>query len=175
MLRRLASAAALLALTALGACDAPQAIGAPTGSRISAFVGDGNSSAAHLCYHGGWQNLATAEGTPFTSVGDCVSYAAHGGTPGPLGPVITSFVFSGLADHCITLGTIDATFTAIFSGGTGTITSPVGTVFPAVSGALVDAGRNAFGNYVLTVTNGGGSVTSTLNPNLGSTSCGAEP
>lgn len=169
MLRCLTSAAALLALTGLGACDAPQAVGAPTSSGISSFVGGGNSSAAHLCYQGGWQHLATADGTPFTSVGDCVSYAAHGGTPGPLLPVITSFVFDGLANHCVPIdgnggGSINAVFTAIFSGGTGTITNPAGAVFPVVSGVATEAGPIGSGNYVLTVTNGGGSVTSSLNP-----------
>jgi hypothetical protein len=41
----------------------------------------GNSTAAHLCQHGGWRNLVRADQTPFKNTGACVSYAAHGGTP----------------------------------------------------------------------------------------------
>ena len=161
MLRRLTSAAALLALTALAACDAPQAVGAPTGSRISAWVGGGNSSAAHLCYHGGWQNLATADGTAFTSVGDCVSYGAHGGTPAPFNPpTITSL---GFTTQCPPGGVSspDIVFTAVFGGGGGTITTPTNTVFPITSGVATDVGTELPGTYTLTVTNGSVSVTAT--------------
>lgn len=37
------------------------------------------SEAAHLCQQGGYLTLTRQDGTPFTNVGDCVSYAAQGG------------------------------------------------------------------------------------------------
>jgi hypothetical protein len=40
----------------------------------------GNSGNAKLCQHGGWQDWVRSDGTPFENTGDCVSYAAHGGT-----------------------------------------------------------------------------------------------
>lgn len=46
----------------------------------------GNSAAAQLCQNGGYQNLVRTDGTGFRNVGECVSYAAHGGTFGG-GPV----------------------------------------------------------------------------------------
>ena len=42
----------------------------------------GNSAAAHLCLNGGYQKLVRTDGTGFRNVGECVSYAAHGGTFG---------------------------------------------------------------------------------------------
>jgi hypothetical protein len=47
----------------------------------TASAGGGNSDNANLCKKGGWQNLVRADGTPFGNQGDCVSYAARGGTP----------------------------------------------------------------------------------------------
>jgi hypothetical protein len=40
----------------------------------------GNSDNAKLCQHGGWEHLQTADGQGFRNPGDCVAYAAHGGT-----------------------------------------------------------------------------------------------
>lgn len=40
----------------------------------------GNADAAHACQQGGWEQWRQADQTPFTSVGECVSYAAQGGT-----------------------------------------------------------------------------------------------
>jgi hypothetical protein len=39
----------------------------------------GNSANAKLCQHGGYQSWVRADQAPFVNVGDCVSYAAHGG------------------------------------------------------------------------------------------------
>lgn len=39
----------------------------------------GNSPAAKLCQKNGWLRLAHADGSPFTSEGDCVSHVATGG------------------------------------------------------------------------------------------------
>src|SRR5262249_13354323 len=41
--------------------------------------GQGNSSAAHSCQHGGYRSLVGADGTTFRNTGACVSFAAHGG------------------------------------------------------------------------------------------------
>ena len=35
------------------------------------------------CKNGGWNNLTTAQGTPFKNQGDCVSYVASGGKSDP--------------------------------------------------------------------------------------------
>jgi len=41
----------------------------------------GSSGAAHDCQQGGWEDWVRREdGTTFATVGECVSYAAHGGT-----------------------------------------------------------------------------------------------
>jgi len=40
----------------------------------------GNSAAAQACQKDGWQQWRRADQTAFTNAGDCVSYAAHGGT-----------------------------------------------------------------------------------------------
>lgn len=39
----------------------------------------GNSGAAHACQHDGYLSLVGADGTTFSNVGACVSFAAHGG------------------------------------------------------------------------------------------------
>ena len=38
------------------------------------------SDAAKACQQGGWKHLYRTDGTGFKNQGDCVSYAAHGGT-----------------------------------------------------------------------------------------------
>lgn len=50
----------------------------------TATAGGGNSAAAHACQKGGWKNLVRSDGTPFKNQGECVSYAAQGGTLYPL-------------------------------------------------------------------------------------------
>jgi hypothetical protein len=45
-----------------------------------ATAGGGNSANAQLCQKGGWQSLHTSTGGAFKNQGDCVSYAAKGGT-----------------------------------------------------------------------------------------------
>ena len=45
----------------------------------SAKPGGGNSAAAHLCQHNGYLSLVGSHGDTFTTVGACVSFAAHGG------------------------------------------------------------------------------------------------
>ena len=45
----------------------------------SANPGGGNSGAAHMCQHHGYLSLVGSHGETFTTVGDCVSFAAHDG------------------------------------------------------------------------------------------------
>jgi hypothetical protein len=87
----------------------------------TASAGGGNSDAAKACQQGGWQNLAREDGTEFENTGDCVSYAAQGGTLEPKGPgvcVAGSDNFSddavGAQPNTFSGGTID---TAYGSGG----------------------------------------------------------
>jgi hypothetical protein len=54
----------------------------------------GNSGAAHLCYKDGYRNRVRTDGTGFSNVGDCVSYAAQGGAFGT-GLIIYSLSVSG--------------------------------------------------------------------------------
>jgi hypothetical protein len=48
----------------------------------TASAGGGNSDNAKLCQQGGWEDLEREDGSPFKNDGDCVSYAAQGGTFG---------------------------------------------------------------------------------------------
>lgn len=61
----------------LGACDTPSA---PTTREPTISFDEGNSDAAYACQQGGYQNLFRADGTSFENTGQCVSYAAHGGS-----------------------------------------------------------------------------------------------
>jgi hypothetical protein len=58
------------------------AIGLATG--IASAAPGANQDAARLCQKGGWATLQRADGTPFTNQGECVAYAAHGGTLAPI-------------------------------------------------------------------------------------------
>ena len=52
----------------------------------AATAGPPNKEGKEACKNGGWQSLVRSEdGTPFKNQGDCVSYAAQGGTPEPAG------------------------------------------------------------------------------------------
>lgn len=67
---RLPIVALLLAVLAL-----PAAVGAAPGG--------GNSAGAKACQDGGYANYARPDGTPFRNQGECVQYAAQGGTLRP--------------------------------------------------------------------------------------------
>ena len=64
--------------------------------------GGGNSPAAHACQDGGFVNLVRSDGSTFANVGDCVSYAARGGT---LVPVTLNVSFSPCCDGLNTIVT----------------------------------------------------------------------
>lgn len=44
------------------------------------LAGGGNSAAAHACQKGGYLGLVGSGGETFRNTGECVSFAAHGGT-----------------------------------------------------------------------------------------------
>jgi len=46
-----------------------------------AGAADANAAAKASCKNNGWKTLVRADQTPFKNQGDCVSYAAQGGTP----------------------------------------------------------------------------------------------
>lgn len=48
------------------------------GNGLSAASGD--AAAAEACQQGGYHDVVRSDGSPFATVGDCVSYAARGGT-----------------------------------------------------------------------------------------------
>jgi hypothetical protein len=48
-----------------------------------ALAGGGNSANAKLCQERSWQGLSRSDGTSFANEGECVSYAAQGGTLTP--------------------------------------------------------------------------------------------
>jgi len=50
---------------------------------VSASARGGNAANAKLCRKGGWMTWVRADQTPFLNQGDCVSYAAKGGTLTP--------------------------------------------------------------------------------------------
>jgi hypothetical protein len=49
-------------------------------------AGPGNSAAAHACQQGGYLDFTREDGTAFANTGECVSYAAQGGTLVPVSP-----------------------------------------------------------------------------------------
>ena len=49
-------------------------------SAVPALAGGGNSDAAHACQNGGYAELVGSGGETFSNTGECVSFAAHGGT-----------------------------------------------------------------------------------------------
>jgi hypothetical protein len=70
MRRHLTMAAAAASLVAGAVLVAAPAVPAAKG---------GNSANAKRCHKGGYKNWVRADQTPFKNVGQCVSYAAHGG------------------------------------------------------------------------------------------------
>jgi hypothetical protein len=70
----------LFGIPGLAAALALTLLIATPGASASPGSGSGNSGNAKLCQKGGWQSEYRSDGTRFASVGDCVSYAAHGGT-----------------------------------------------------------------------------------------------
>jgi hypothetical protein len=63
----------------------------------TAAADGGNSENAKLCQKAGWQSVFRSDGTPFSGQGDCVSYAAQGGT-------LTTTTFTKSKLDCEALG-----------------------------------------------------------------------
>ena len=125
----------------------------------TANAGGGNSDAAHACQKGGWQNLVRSDGTSFANQGECVSYAAQGGTLKPK-PTCTagSEDFSGDAEFSTPTtfsgGTIDSAF-----GSDGGILIQGSSVFGGfANGAHVVYSGDDLNSFHLTFTNSVGSV-----------------
>jgi len=70
----------LLRWGAVGALTAAAALPVLAISGTASAAPAGNSPAAHACQKGGYANLQGTDGTLFSNVDECVSYAAHGGT-----------------------------------------------------------------------------------------------
>jgi len=104
----------------------------------TAGAGGGNSDAAKACQKGGWQNVVRQDGTGFKNEGDCVSYAAQGGTLQP------KPVCAGSEDFFT-----DTEFSqpTTFSGGT--IDSPYGVVGGVVVQGSFWSGGFAPGTHLL--------------------------
>jgi hypothetical protein len=65
----------LVAVAALAAAVVSASVGfaVPAGAA-------GNDENAKLCQKGGWKDLRGSDGAPFNNQGECVAYAAQGGT-----------------------------------------------------------------------------------------------
>jgi hypothetical protein len=62
-------------------------------SASPAVAGGGNSGAAHACQQGGWAELVGSNGETFRNTGECVSFAARGGTFGEPPPPPPTGIF----------------------------------------------------------------------------------
>jgi hypothetical protein len=69
------------------------------GVSTAAAANAGNAANAMLCQKGGWRDLVTSTGAGFASEWDCVSYAAHGGTPLPRYQYLQSQYQAICAEH----------------------------------------------------------------------------
>lgn len=88
----------------------------------------GNAPAAHACQDGGFVNLVRSDGSTFANVGDCVSYAARGGT---FVPVTLNASFSPCCDGLNTIVTVTGSglepgsiVTDTYINGSGTQVGP---------------------------------------------------
>lgn len=104
-------------------------LGALTLGAVASADG-GNSDAAHACQHGGYANYTRTDGTTFANQGQCVSYAARGGTlkPKPTATITGVAVFftdapSGFQDAAVSgtgfLPNTRITFTVTFANPSG--------------------------------------------------------
>lgn len=128
------AAAAVLAL--LGGAATPGFVGHALAD------GGGNSDAAHACQQGGYSSLQQSNGTGFSNTGQCVSYAAHGGTlfapvvtvtspitaPG-IGQVSQPFTVTGTGFHPSSTGTLTCSASWGSCGTWGTPTTNASGAF----------------------------------------------
>jgi hypothetical protein len=148
--KSLKSCAGVLAITAI-------VVGVPVAGSAGAAPG-GNSANAKRCQHNGYQSWVRADQTPFVNVGDCVSYAAHGGTLTPRPPARTwdcsispkpgleTVLLSGSGDLADPPTTADRYTYAALGTASFTGTVPNG---PSSAGTLRWGLINAAGEFVL--------------------------
>ena len=148
------------------ACNSGASLTSPVTRASSAMAAAKPAGGADLCKKGGFANYNRTDGTTFKNQGDCVSYVEHGGVLVPVLPlpVITSFTYDGIQDLCSTGGGLHPLFTALFSGGTATITFGSLASAKVTSGVPVAYGPVAGGTFTLSATNSSGSTTRTLQP-----------
>ncbi len=103
---------------------------------VTATAGGGNSANAQKCQKGGWQTFVRSDGSAFANQGECVSYAAKGGSLQPK-PTCTpgSENFSG-----------DAEFSQPTTFAGGTIDTAYGSE-SGVEGAVYVQGTSYFGGF----------------------------
>jgi hypothetical protein len=121
-------------------------------SQTVALAAGGNSGAAHACQNGGYLMFQGIDGTTFTNVAQCVSYAAHGGA-------ITCAETS--ISGCLTFN--NATMpSAEGTGNSITLTGSIAFVDTCASGNCSFATRNtlASGAGTYAITNSSGDVIS---------------
>lgn len=153
----LALLAVLASAPLMVACDsatAPRSSLQAAGSVSSNKISDGDKDA---CKNGGFANYLRDDGSAFSNQGECVSYVEHGGQlmPKEPPPAITSFS----ANTAVTNGVFDAKVLAVFTGGTGTVSSPSGTVTVTSGVAVFLPTDPSFPTtFRLTVTNAAGAT-----------------
>ena len=151
-----------LVVTACRSGDSPTSpLTLTTGSVLAAAKAPDSKD---LCKSGGYVNYTRPDHTTFKNQGDCVSFAAQGGTLVPALPVITSLTNDGIVDQCATTGRIKPLFTAVFTGGTATFGYDFEPAVPVTSGVQFAYGTVGPATYTLTVSNAAGSVTRAITP-----------
>ena len=148
MRRLLALAAAAASLVACAVLVLAPAVPAAAG---------GNSANAKRCQKGGYQDWVRADQTPFADEGECVSYAAQGGTltePAPPPPttissadasasegdaVVFTVSLSGAAAQTVTVDWSTAADGNASAGPVGTTCATTGIDYESASGTLTFA------------------------------------
>jgi hypothetical protein len=158
-------------------------------SQTVALAAGGNPDAAHACQNGGYLRFQGIDGTTFTNVGQCVSYAAHGGTmtcavtsiSGCLtfnnatlptaegtGNSITLTGAIAFMDTCASGNCSFATPNTLASGaGTYAITNSSGEVVSQGTFQVADTANTSEGLSYLSYTNGSGDYTSSCASSTG--------
>lgn len=178
-MHRYSKFAPTLLVCLLAACSSGDSMTSAVNPNSVTSVASSNASdTADRCKNGGFTSYTAADHTPFRNQGSCVSYVEHGGVLLPLLqlPVITSFTFDGISTNCMG-GHAAPLFTAVFSGGSATITQSGTTASaPMTSGAQAEFGAQQASTFTLTVTNAAGSTSVALSlfpgVSAGSSYCG---
>ncbi|MDB4908070.1 MAG: Curculin domain protein (mannose-binding) lectin [Gemmatimonadetes bacterium] len=159
----------LVVAVAVTACRSGDSLTSPLMATGSVPASARAPDSKDLCKSGGYVNYTRPDHTTFANQGDCVSFAAQGGTlvavvAVPALPVITSLTNEGSVDQCATTGRVHPLFTAVFSGGTATFGYDFEPAVPVTSGVQFAYGTVSRSTYTLTVSNAAGSVTRTITP-----------